>query len=69
VPIPPIRRTTVAVEGGGLAGAVRISFKLCVEPTDHGRSRRGKKLYLHGPVHPKSLRKPCLGHESATSIL
>jgi len=36
---------------------------------DHGRSRRGKKLHLHAPVRPKSLRKPCLGHESATSIL
>jgi len=58
--------------GRGLAGTVRISFKpskLCVEPTHHGRSRRGKKLHFHASARSKSLRKPCLGHESAMSIL
>ena len=45
----------------GLAGTVRLSFepsKLCVEPTDHGRSRRGKKLDFHAPFAPKTSGNP-----------
>lgn len=67
--IPRCQRSRDMMERHGLAGAVRISFTLCVKLTDQDGHVAARQCPVTPPFASPASGKPCLGHECPTSLL